>query len=64
VCSAPLNRNGIKIVSQRDYVSLEILYSRIDPADNIELMAKGHDQIKWYFDYFKKMEDKNLRRTI
>ena len=30
VCAAQLNRNGFKIISQRDYESLEILYSKID----------------------------------
>lgn len=54
VCAAQLNRNGIKIVSQRDYASLEILYSKIDPAHSIQNNAKDHDQIEWYLDYFKK----------
>lgn len=54
VCAAQLNRNGIKIVSQRDYASLEILYSKIDPLHIIQNNAKDHDQIEWYLNYFKK----------
>lgn len=54
VCAAQLNRNGIKIVSQRDYASLEILYSKIDPSHTIQKDAIDHDQIEWYKDYFKK----------
>ncbi len=54
VCAAQLNRNGIKIVSQRDYASMEILYAKIDPLHIIQKNAKDHDQIEWYIDYFKK----------
>lgn len=54
VCAAQLNRNGIKIISQRDFASLEILYSKIDPSHTIQETAKDHDQIDWYIDYFKK----------
>ncbi|MFT6921395.1 MAG: hypothetical protein ACJA1C_000389 [Crocinitomicaceae bacterium] len=54
VCAAQLNRNGIKIVSERDYASLEILYSKIDPSHIIQNEAKDHDQIDWYTNYFKK----------
>ncbi|MCB0804049.1 MAG: DUF523 domain-containing protein [Flavobacteriales bacterium] len=53
VCAAQLNRNGIKIVSQRDYASLEILYSKIDPFHIIKKDAIDHDQIEWYNDYFR-----------
>lgn len=54
VCAAQLNRNGIKIISQRDFASLEILYSKIDPSHTIKEEAKDHDQHEWYLDYFKK----------
>jgi len=53
VCAAQLNRNGIKIISQRDYASLEILYSKIDPSHSIQKDALDHDQIEWYIEYFK-----------
>lgn len=54
VCAAQLDRNGIKIVSQRDFASLEILYSKIDPAHIINNDAKDHDEHEWYIDYFNK----------
>jgi uncharacterized protein YbbK (DUF523 family) len=59
VCAAQLNRNGIKIVSQRDYASLEILYSKIDPLHIIQNNAKDHDQTEWYVNYFEKGNKQN-----
>ncbi|NVK64467.1 MAG: DUF523 domain-containing protein [Flavobacteriales bacterium] len=54
VCAAQLDRNGIKIISQRDYASLEILYSKIDPNHLIQKDAIDHDQHEWYRSYFNK----------
>jgi len=54
VCAAQLSRNGIKIISQRDFASLEILYSKIDPLHNVKIDAKDHDEHEWYIEYFKK----------
>ena len=54
VCAAQLKRNGFKIISQRDFESLEILYKKIDPSHSLNTKAKDHDQIEWYLDYFKK----------
>jgi uncharacterized protein YbbK (DUF523 family) len=54
VCAAQLNRHGIKIISQRDYASLEILYSKVDSSHQIQKEAIDHDQIEWYKTYFKK----------
>lgn len=59
VCAAQLNRNGIKIISQRDYASLEILYSKIDPLHIVREEALDHDQIEWYLDYFGKKKEQN-----
>lgn len=52
VCAAQLMRNGIKVISQRDYASLEVLYSKIDPTHTINAKAIDHHQIQWYKDYF------------
>lgn len=52
VCAAQLMRSGIKVISQRDYASLEILYSKIDPSHNINTEAKDHHEIDWYKSYF------------
>ena len=54
VSAAQLDRNGIKIISQRDYASLEILYSKLDPSHQINVHAIDHHDTPWYKDYFKK----------
>jgi len=52
VAAAQLMRNGFKVISQRDYASLEILYSKIDPAHTINPAATDHHEIAWYKEYF------------
>jgi uncharacterized protein YbbK (DUF523 family) len=52
VCAAQLMRSGIKVISQRDYASLEILYSKIDSSHIINTEAKDHHEIDWYKNYF------------
>lgn len=53
VCAALLIRNGFKVISQRDYASLEILYSKIDPAHKIDITKTDHHEIAWYKEHFK-----------
>lgn len=53
VCGAQLTRAGFKIISWREYESLEILYSRIDPSHVIDPQARDFDQHEWYVGYFK-----------
>jgi uncharacterized protein YbbK (DUF523 family) len=52
VSAAQLIRNGIKVISQRDYASLEILYSKIDPLHVVDQNKKDHHEIEWYKSYF------------
>lgn len=52
VCAAQLLRNGFKVISQRDYASLEILYSKIDSSYLVDPAKKDHHQIDWYREYF------------
>ncbi len=52
VCAAQLTQNGFKVISQRDYASLEIVYSKIDQGHKINIDAKDHHEIDWYKDYF------------
>lgn len=52
VAAANLLRNGFKVISQRDYAALEILYSRIDPAYVLDAEAIDQDQTDWYKSYF------------
>lgn len=54
VCGALLHRSGFKIISWREYESLEILYSRLDPDHPMDETAKDFDQHEWYIEYFKK----------
>lgn len=53
VCAAQLIRNGFKVISQRDFASLEILYSIADKTYKIDLTKKDHHEIDWYKSYFK-----------
>lgn len=53
VCGAQLSRAGYKIISWREYKSLEILYSKIDPTHLIDKDAKDFDEHEWFKDYFK-----------
>jgi uncharacterized protein YbbK (DUF523 family) len=53
VCAAQLIRAGYKVISQRDFASLEILYSKIDSSHIVNSEAKDHHQIDWYKEYFK-----------
>lgn len=52
VCAAQLMRNGFKVISQRDFLSLEFLYAKLSPLHVINLEAKDHHQIDWYQQYF------------
>lgn len=53
VCGAQLHQAGYKIISWREFESLEMLYSRIDPTHEIDPEAKDFDQHEWYIRYFK-----------
>lgn len=52
VCAAQLHRNRIPVISQRDFRSLEILYSKLEPGYLIAPEAIDHHQTDWYRDYF------------
>lgn len=52
VCAAQLMRNGIKVISQRDYASLELLYARLDQNYKIDKSKTDHHETEWYRTYF------------
>lgn len=54
VAAALLIQNNIPVISQRDYRSLEILYSKIDPTHKINSEAIDHFQTEWFNDYFER----------
>jgi uncharacterized protein YbbK (DUF523 family) len=52
VCAAQLINHGFKVISQRDFASLELLYAKADPAHVINEKALDHHEIPWYKEYF------------
>lgn len=52
VAAAQLIRNGFKVISQRDYASLEILYAKLDPIHIPDTEAIDHLQHPWCKEYF------------
>lgn len=52
VCAAQLINHGIKVISQRDFASLEILYSKLDPSHIIDATKVDHHETDWYKMYF------------
>ena len=52
VCAAQLKRHGFQVISQRDYASLEILYSKLDANHQVNESALDHHEIEWYKEYF------------
>jgi len=52
VCAAQLMRNGIKVISQRDYASLELLYAKVDANHIVDPTRTDHHEIAWYKSYF------------
>ncbi len=53
VCAAQLRKHHFKVISQRDYASLEILYAKIDANHKIDDSKIDHHEIEWYKTYFK-----------
>lgn len=54
VAAAQLIRHGIKVVSQRDFASLEILYAKVDDSHQIDPSRTDHHETAWYREYFKR----------
>lgn len=53
VAAALLTQNGFKVISQRDFASLEIVYHKLNPNHQIDSNKLDHHQIEWYQNYFK-----------
>ncbi len=53
VCATQLRRHGFKVISQRDFAALELLYSKIDPKHVIDSTKIDHHETDWYKTYFK-----------
>lgn len=52
VCAAQLMRNGFKVISQRDFASLELLYAKVDQDHVVNGEALDHHEHAWYKEYF------------
>ena len=52
VCGAQLTKAGYTVISQREFETLELLYSKIDSTHRIDPAAKDFDQHEWYQGYF------------
>ncbi len=52
VAAAYLQLNGIHIITQRNYRSLQILFKKLDPDYKEDPNAKDHDELEWYKGYF------------
>jgi uncharacterized protein YbbK (DUF523 family) len=53
VCAALFIRNGIKVISQRDFKILEVLSNKLDKSHRIDESKRDHHETDWYRDYFK-----------
>lgn len=53
VCAALLRKNDIPVISQRDFASLEILYSKLDSNHQINPEMINHVDTAWYKKYFQ-----------
>ena len=54
VCAAQLRKNGFKVISQRDFASLEKIYAKVDKAHQVDANKIDHHETEWYKNYFKK----------
>lgn len=52
VAAALLIRNGIKVISQRDFKSLQLFHHKIDPSFKVAKESIDHHQTDWYRQYF------------
>jgi uncharacterized protein YbbK (DUF523 family) len=52
VCAALLMKNGYRVVSQRDYRTLEVLTFKLDKSHRIDEGAVDHHETEWYRGYF------------
>lgn len=52
VCAALLVRNGVPVVSQRDYRTLRRIFRRLDPACSAADEVLDHHEIDWYRQFF------------
>ena len=52
VCAALLIRHGIKVVSQRDHRTLDVLMGKLDPTHVLTARLRDHHETAWYIETF------------
>lgn len=52
VAAALLLNNGFRVISQRDYKTLEYLHKKLDSTHQIDQSAIDHHETPWYRSYF------------
>jgi len=52
VCAALLVRNGVLVVSQRDFKTLSRIMRKLDPSYRGRDDLQDHHEIEWYRTYF------------
>jgi uncharacterized protein YbbK (DUF523 family) len=52
VCTALLIRHGIKVLSQRDYRTLDRILGKLGPTHELNPDARDHHETKWYVEKF------------
>ena len=57
VCAALLIRSGIRVLSQRDYRTLDRILSKLDPAHRADPDARDHHETRWYAENFGSARD-------
>ncbi|WP_051203580.1 DUF523 domain-containing protein [Hugenholtzia roseola] len=53
VVTALLRKSGFRVISQRDFASLELLYAKLDPSHFVDSQKIDHQETEWYQNYFK-----------
>jgi hypothetical protein len=52
VCTALLVQEGIPVVSQRDFKTLDRIRCKLEPGRKPTLALRDHHEIEWYRGYF------------
>jgi uncharacterized protein YbbK (DUF523 family) len=52
VCAALLIRHGIRVLSQRDHRTLEVLLTKLDATHQTDPASRDHHETSWYVEIF------------
>jgi uncharacterized protein YbbK (DUF523 family) len=53
VCAALLIRHGVKVLSERDHRTLDLLLNKLDPTSTRRADSRDHHETQWYLDTFR-----------